>query len=365
VSNGASDAMIFRVRRHAVTIGAFGLATLTGLLDLVVEASPTVVFIVSGLALAGLASVIAHATEALGERFGPSVTGILQATLGNLPELFIVLFSLSAGELVVAQYSIIGSLFANALLILGLVIVAGARKSDDGVMRFHARLPNDAATLLLVAVFVIVLLGVSVSTQDEASDHPVAISTIGSLVLLAVYASWLVVHLKRSREEAVGMGVQRPAGHHGSLRRALVTLGAASGAAALVADWFIGALEPTSESLGIPKAFAGLVIVAIAGNAVEQTTAIVLAWKGKADLAIAVVKSSVSQIAVFLFPVLILASLLFAQPLTFVLPPVFIAALLITAIAVWQITGDGEAALYEGIALIGIYVILAGLTFFE
>ena len=52
---------------------------------------------------------------------------MLQSTLGNLPEFFIVVFALSAGEIVVAQTSIIGSIFANALLVLGLVIVAGCR----------------------------------------------------------------------------------------------------------------------------------------------------------------------------------------------------------------------------------------------
>ena len=94
------------------------------------DASPTAVFIVSGVALGGLAWLIGVATESVGARFGPAVTGALQSTLGNLPELFIVLFALSAGEIVVAQTSILGSLFANALLVLGLAIVAGARAAD-------------------------------------------------------------------------------------------------------------------------------------------------------------------------------------------------------------------------------------------
>ena len=131
------------------------------------------VFLVAAAALAGLAWVIAIATEAVGERFGPALTGVLQSTLGNLPELFVVLFALSAGEVVVAQTSILGSLFANALLVLGLAIVAGARAADDGVMRFRRRLPNDTATLLLLAVFIIVLLGLSNTVGDRASEHAV------------------------------------------------------------------------------------------------------------------------------------------------------------------------------------------------
>ena len=115
-------------------------------------------FVLATVALAGLAWIFSFATEQVGERFGPAVTGVLQSTLGNLPEFFIVMFALSAGEIVVAQTSIIGSIFANALLVLGLVIIAGCSSSADGVMRFHARLPKDNATLMLLASFLIVVI---------------------------------------------------------------------------------------------------------------------------------------------------------------------------------------------------------------
>jgi len=129
--------------------------------------------------------------------------------------------------------------------------------------------------------------------------------------------------------------------------------------AAFVSDWFIQALDPAVKALGISKEFAGLVLVAIAGNAVENATGVVLAAKGQADLAISVVKNSVAQIAAFLFPALVLVSLLFKNTLTFQLDPVYIGALLLTALAIWQITGDGEAAPFEGAALIGLYAVLA------
>src|ERR1700750_510736 len=96
-------------------------------------------FALATIALAGLAHVVGFATEQVGELFGPAVTGVLQSTLGNLPELFVVIFALRAGQTVVAQTSIIGSLFANALLVLGAVIVVGSRASEDKTMRFHKR----------------------------------------------------------------------------------------------------------------------------------------------------------------------------------------------------------------------------------
>src|SRR6187397_3412638 len=159
-------------------------------------------FGLAALALAGLAWIVSFATEQVGERFGPAVTGVLQSTLGNLPELFIVLFALSAGELVVAQTSILGSLFANALLVLGLAIVAGSFAAQDGVMRFRARLANDTATLLLLAVFIIVLLGLSDTVGDRASQHSVEISAVGAVCLLVVYVLWLWSYLKSEGSEA-------------------------------------------------------------------------------------------------------------------------------------------------------------------
>jgi Ca2+:H+ antiporter len=346
-------------RELGLLAGIAVVTVVTGVLEYS-GADEVAVFLFAAGALAGLAWVVSFATEAVGERFGPSLTGVLQSTLGNLPELFVVLFALAAGELVVAQYSILGSLFANALLILGLVIVAGARVSADGCFRFKRRLPNDTATLLLLATFIIVLLGLSNSAGDRASQHQVAISAIGAVVLLLVYGAWLSFYLRTSSGEQ-----QREASLRIPLPASIGLLAVSGVAAAFVADWFVGALDPAVEALGISKEFTGLVIVGIAGNAVENVVGITLAAKGQSDLAVSVVKNSVAQIAVFLFPLLVLLSLAFTTHLTFVLPGLYVGALFLMAVAVWQVTGDGEAAAFEGLALIGLYAILAVITWYE
>jgi Ca2+:H+ antiporter len=306
--------------------------------------------------------VVSYATEQVGERFGPGVTGVLQSTLGNLPEFFVVVFALSAGELVVAQTSIVGSIFANALLVLGLVIGAGWHAADDGVMRFSVRLPKDNAILMMLASFLIVILGISSASHDPASKHVEGISIAGAVALLVTYGVWIVDYI-RNDVPTEPADERRPAAV--GMTPALVLLGIAGVGAAFVSDWFITALTPSMEKLGIPKAFAGLVIVAIAGNAVENTAGIVLALKGQSDLAISVVKNSVAQIAAFLFPALVLTSLFFETRLTFALDPVFIGALLLTALALWFITSDGEATLFEGVALVALYTMLAVVTWYE
>jgi Ca2+:H+ antiporter len=349
-------------RTFVIAGGTAVLAALAGVFTYT-DTSPTAVFLLAGAALGGLAWLIGVATESVGVRFGPAITGVLQSTLGNLPELFIVLFALSAGELVVAQTSILGSLFANALLVLGLAIVAGARTGPDGRMRFRKRLPNDTATLMLLALSAIALLGLSDRLGDRASHHQVEISVVGAICLLTVYGAWLWSYLRSERH--IEPAIEEPA--HGTMpfTGGIVTLAVAGAAAAFVSDWFVGALGPAIETLHISRAFTGIVIVGIAGNAVENVVGITLAAKGQCDLAVSVVKNSVAQVAAFLFPVLVLVSLFFSERLTFVLNPVYVGAVAVTALAVWQITGDGEAYAFEGLALVGIYVVLATVTYFE
>jgi Ca2+:H+ antiporter len=358
-------------RGNVITIAGVAVATvIAGVLRYASGVSAVLAFVVAAIALAGLAWIVSFATEQVGRSFGPAVTGVMQSTLGNLPEFFVVIFALNAGQRVVAETAILGSILVNALLVLGFVIVAGAWKAKDGMMRFGRRLPNDTATLLLVSSFIIVLLGIAHSSHDPASQHAKTISIVGAIALLFVYGVWLREYLASDRRpDGAGEGAGAEAGHERRAGPPIVVsatlLGIAGVASAFVSDWFVHALQPTIDQLGISQSFAGLVIVAIAGNAVENVAGIVLALKGQSELAISVVKNSVAQIAAFLYPLLVLVSLLTATTLTFSLAPVYIGALFGTAIIVWQITGDGEAGTFEGTALIAAYVILATVAAFE
>ncbi len=335
--------------------------------------APVPRFLLATLALMGVAWLVAFAIEQVGEHLGAAATGALQATVANLPELFVILFALNAGELVVAQTAIVGSMLANALLLLGVVIVAGARRAEDGVMRFSKRLPNDAVTLLFVMLFAVVFsssalrLGGSASHGDSRT-----ISVVSAACLLAVYCVWLVPYLRAGG----GEGHRRAGGEEGhpragggeaqtgesarlSLAGAVSLLLIGGVAAAFASDWFVAALKPAIAVLHISRAFAGLVIVAIAGNAVEHAASVALAARGRFELAVSVVKNSVAQIAGFLFPLMVLVSLALSTQLTFSLAPVYIGALTLMTLAVWQVSGDGRASAFEGWALVALYAIVA------
>jgi Ca2+:H+ antiporter len=321
--------------------------------------SAVAAFVLATASLAGMAWLVSFATEQTGRRFGPGATGVMQSTLGNLPEFFVVLFALGAGQLVVAETALIGSIVVNALLVLGLVIIAGARRARDGVMRFSTRLPNDTATLLLISTFIIILIALTHARGDTASHHAKTISVVGAVAILLVYGWWLTQYL---RSDVTPQEVE-PARLSTPTSVVLLTVGGVG--SAFVSDWFVHALTPTIQTLHITRAFAGLVIVAIAGNAVENVAGVFLAAKGRSELAISVVKNSVAQIAAFLYPALVLVSLLTATTLTFAMSPVYAGALFGTAVIIWQVTGDGEATGFEGAALIAAYVILATVAAFE
>jgi Ca2+:H+ antiporter len=318
-----------------------------------------VAFILAAFALAGQAWTVSFATEQIGMRFGPALTGVLQSTIGNLPEFFVVLFALQAHDKTVAETALIGSILVNALLVLGLVLVTGSSRERDGLMRFSPKLPNDTATLLLVASLTIVLI--ALVTNDPAGGHVQTISIVGAAVMLIVYGIWMRQYLRGDRAPAEA-SAESP---RVSMRTAVTLLVAAGVGSAFVSDWFVHALEPTIHQVHLSQAFAGIVIVAIAGNAVENAAGIYLAYKGKYDLAISVVKNSVAQIAAFLYPLMVLVSLLTATHLSFALQPVWVGALLGTALLIWQITGDGEATPFEGAALMAVYVVLAMVAAFE
>lgn len=353
-------------------------------------------FLIATFALLGLAWTVTFATEQVGGHLGPSVTGVLQATLANLPELFVIVFALDAGELIVAQTAIVGSMLANALLLLGLVIVVGARRAKDGVMRFGTRLPNDTVTLLLVMLFVVVLCSPALGIDVHVS-HVKTISLVSAGLMLAVYGVWLLGYLPRDGRRtsraargaisaagvddadlgsAAGVGsvagARSPAEAAGlprvpdavasprlSLRTSLVLLLLGGAGSAFVSEWFVNAIKPATHALHISLPFAGLVIVALAGNAVEHSASVALAARGQSELAISVVKSSVGQIAGFLYPLAVIVSVALSTTLTFALAPVYIGALALMTLVVWQVSGDGEATAFEGWALIALYVVVA------
>jgi Ca2+:H+ antiporter len=315
-------------------------------------------FLVCALALAGIAHLIGEATDQLGNYLGPAATGIVQSAVGNLPELFVSIFALQGGLVVVVQTSLVGSILSNALLVLGLAFFVGGTK--HGVLTFEDQAPRMIAILLLLATGALVLPTLAHELHLPADAHEQALAVICAIVLLLVLAVQTRAALGQSRRTVPAEARKRERAWPPAIAVGVLVL--CGVAAALVSDWFVDALEPAIEVLGMSQAFAGLVVVAIAGNAVENVVGIRLAAQGKADLAVSVVLNSALQVAVALIPILILVSFAFGgMPFTLVIPPILAAALFLSVLVTTVVTMDGRADIVDGAALIGLYVIIAAI----
>ena len=328
-----------------------------------VKAGNIVPFIAAGIALALLAMLVGRSVEALGDRLGPGATGVLQSGLGNLPELFVSIFALRAGLTDVVQGAIVGSILGNVLLILGLAFVVGGLKF--GTQKFGAEQGRMISLLLVLGVAALCIPSLTSSLHTPAAGHEVGLSNIVAIAMLIVFGLSLPAALQKQPGTAGGTGTAVPAAHHANLWPLGMAIGllAISGVgAAFVSEWFVHALEPAIEALGISQAFAGLVIVAIAGNAIENVVGIQLAAKNQPDYAVSVILQSPLQVVLVLAPLLVLLShfgFVAPHPLTLVFPPLLLAAMILAAIVTVVVMLDGESTWLEGVALLALYTVIA------
>src|SRR2546430_4992474 len=343
-------------RRVQLTLAVAVVASaLSGILS-VGQANAVLVFIISAVALATLATLVGQATEQLGERLGPAATGILQSALGNLPELFVAIFALKKGLVGVVQAALVGSILGNSLFVLGLAFLVGGLR--HGTQHFSSQAPRMIANLTLLAVAALIIPTLASGIHTPAAGHEDGLSVACAIILLIVFIASIPFSLQggpeRLPEEESTLVNPWP------IWFAIVILVVAGVGSAFVSDWFVSALTPAISILHISQAFTGLVIVALAGNAVEYVVGIQFAVRNQSDFAISVILNSSLQIALGLTPVLVLLSfILGGTHLTLVMAPLLVASLALAAILSTVIIYDGESTWLEGMALIGLYAIIA------
>jgi Ca2+:H+ antiporter len=343
-------------KREKIILGLCALFTaVSGALHFM-GANAVLSFVMTAGALALLAVMVGDATEQLGSRLGPGATGVLQSGLGNLPELFVCIFALRAGLDHVVQAALIGSILGNSVLVLGLALLLGGLR--NGTQRFNSEPPKMIVTLMLLAAAVLVVPTLAKELHTSAETHILSLDIFLAVVLLILLAANIYFSVKG--DPSIALSDEESTHAEWPMSLTVGVLAGTGVGAAFVSDWFVEALQPAMATLGISEAFAGLVVVAIAGNAIENLVGIQLAWKNQADYAVSVILNSSLQIALGLFPILVLLSyVLGGAVLTFVLSPMLVAVLLLAVIVSAFIIYDGESIWLEGLALIGLYCIIA------
>jgi Ca2+:H+ antiporter len=343
-------------RKEKIVIFLCVVATIAAGVLHYTHANAVIAFVVTAAALGLLAVIVGDATEQLGSRMGPGATGILQSSLGNLPELFVCIFALRAGLIALVQAALIGSILGNSLLVFGIAILFGGIR--NGTQRFAREAPKMIATLMILAVAALMIPTLAKELHTPAADHLNSLDAICAAVLLVLLAANTYFAIKG--DPAVTVLAEDMGGPEWSTGLAIGTLAFAGLGAVFVSDWFVDSLQPVMATLGLSEAFTGLVVVAVAGNSIENLVGVQFAWRNQMNYAVSIMLNSSLQVALGLIPVLVLISfILGGSVLTLVLPPLLLAALALSAIVNAFIVYDGESIWLEGLALIGLYSIIA------
>lgn len=326
-------------------------------------------FAASALAIIPLAGLMGESTEALAEKTGPRIGGLLNATLGNAAELIITLFAISAGLIELVRASIIGSILGNLLLVLGLSVLAGGLK--NGLQKFSRGHVGLDATMTILAVIALSIPSIFNAAIEPDTLRVEELSLTTAAAMLLIYVLAIIYQLKsRPVEEAEAKPQVKPphgaphGGPHWTTKQALGVLGAATLGIALMSEFLVGSVEGVTASLGFSEFFVGIIIVPIIGNVAEHLVAVQMAMKNQMDLSLSIALGSSLQIALFVAPVLVFVSLLLGNPLTLEFNSFELIALTAAAVIAAFVAIDGESNWLEGAMLMVVYVIVALAFFF-
>jgi len=347
---------------------------LTGFIPLaivleLVHAGPVILFATSALGVIPTAALMGRATEELAARSGPGIGGLLNVTFGNAPELIIALFALNAGLQEVVKASIVGSIIGNVLLVMGASMYFGGLGRDR--QRFNATAASAQSSMLLLAVAAVVMPAVFELVEGQGLPSPndelvnygstvEQLSLITAVVLIGAYVAGLIFSLRTHRDLFNPQAEHEHEEEPWTVRKAVGMLALAGVAVAVMSEILVGSISETAEKAGISEFFIGAIVVAIVGNAAEHWVAVLVARKDKMDLAVNISIGSSAQVALFVAPVLVLASYVLGPgPMPLVFNGFEVSALILAALIANQVTQDGESTWFEGLQLLAVYLIIA------
>jgi Ca2+:H+ antiporter len=337
--------------------------------------SPVLIFGAAALAVIPCAAVMGEATEAIAAKTGPGIGGLMNVTFGNAPELIIAFFALLEGLQEVVKASIVGSIIGNVLLVMGAAFLVGGLPRDKQTFSQTAAHAQSAmltlalAALIFPAIFQLIhgggLPGVGEDRVNFGSELE-QLSFGVAIVLLVTYVAGLVFSLKTHRavfnpfeEEA-----EDEESHHWSIKKAGVFLALSALAVGVMSEILVGSISEAADEIGLSQFFVGVFIVAIVGNAAEHWVAVLVAAKDKMDLAVNIAIGSSAQIALFVAPILVLASFVVGpNPMALVFNGYELGGLLFAVLIANLVTQDGESNWFEGVQLLALYAVL-GLVFY-
>lgn len=352
--------------------GSLVLTPVAILARFVFHLDETTLFVLAAVALIPLAWLIGEATEHAAEHTGPGVGGFLNASFGNAPELIIALFALGKGLQEVVKASIVGSIIGNILLVLGAAMLAGGIGRDK--QRFSATGASIQTSMLMLAAAALVMPAIFELVEGQGLPQPGAesihyggtvqhLSLAVAIVLIATYVIGLFFSLKTHRD-LFNPEYEDEDSWGWSVRTSVIALAIAGVLVGVMSEVLVGSITEASHSIGLSEFFIGVIVVAIVGNAAEHWVAVLVAIKDKMDLAVNIAIGSSSQVALFVAPVLVIASFFIGPyPLALVFNGFELGAILLAILIAQYVTQDGESTWFEGVQLLAVYFVF-GLAFY-
>ncbi|GAA6060974.1 hypothetical protein JCM10212_006556 [Sporobolomyces blumeae] len=338
-------------------------------------------FIISFIAIIPLASLLGDATEQCSLRLGQTVGGLLNATFGNAVELIVGILALIRGELRIVQTSLLGSILSNLLLVLGCSFLAGGLKFKEQKFQMTAAQASSSLMVLGVSTLVIPAAfhasqldgslnkdrgdGFTLSILDEMANKAkdlnklLTLSRGTAIILIACYACYLYFQLSSHAYLFEAEAEQEEEEAKMNVSAAVVSLVAVTVVTSFCADYLVGAIDEFAQDHSIPKAFIGLILLPIVGNAAEHVTSVWMAAKGKMEITIGVAIGSSIQIAVGVIPALVIVAWIISQPLTLFFENFETIILFLSVLLVDILVSDGTSHWLEGVMLIALYAIIA------
>lgn len=322
------------------------------------HASPTLVFIAAALSIVPLAGLMGDATEALARFIGPTLGGLLNATLGNAPEIIVGFFALKHGLVDMVKASITGSILGNLLFGLGVSIVAGGLKNPKRAMGFDieaARINGGLLMLATVGLIIPAVFDFSTNSEREISLH------IAIVLFLAYLISVVYTLTKGAPDRETNTGQMAEAGW--SRNTALGILASVTVGLAVMSEIMTDALDPAAKSLGFTPLFAGVFLLALVGNTAELINSARFARQGQLDLSLGITVGGSTQVALLVAPLLVFFGLAIGQNMNLLFSQFELVGIILTVYAVMNLLQAGSARWVAGCFLIAVYLML-GVGFF-
>jgi len=337
------------------------------------HAKEALIFVVSGIAVIPLAGLMGRATENLAETMGSGLGGLLNATFGNAAELIIALMVLRKGTpeaFALVKATITGSIIGNVLLVLGLAVLLGGFRYPRQTFNRTAAGSGTAMLALASAGLIVPTMFFYLHGGDKQLKIPTAadlnLSEEIAIVLAAVYVISLIFSLKTHKHLFAGDEEKLPTtgeDHKPEWNRktSLIVLTLSTIGVAVMSELLTETVKSAGESMGLNEVFIGVIVMAVIGNAAEHSTAVLVAMKNKMDLAMNIALGSSIQIALFVAPVLVFASMAMGHhphlDLHFTLMETLVMVMSVGLLAL--IVQDGETHWMEGVLLLAVYIVFA------